>query len=96
MPRATFNPDELDQNVRIEDGVQRTLREHSIAEVSVSVLDACYEVRGAGGGPVESTLQDRCGAICRAVEANFEIRGANVWFHRKRGDLYGGRSGGGA
>lgn len=84
MARVQFDPRELDQNVQLEDGVRSTLEQDTVAEVAVSVIETCYEIRDEDEYAVPSTLEERCSELAHLVGADYQIRGAEVWFRRKR------------
>ena len=64
--------------------MRTTLRSHAIAQVSVSVVEDCYDLFDEDYHRVPGTLEEKCDYISRLVGAEFEVRGENVWFRRVR------------
>jgi hypothetical protein len=85
MARAQFNPGELDQNFKIEDGIRRTLSSDPTASVRVSVIELCYDALDADGSRIPTaTLNDKCQQIANALGVDYSIRETLVVFRRTR------------
>jgi hypothetical protein len=84
MPRAKFDMAEVDGNLKIEDGVRRTLTNHSIARVPAKGIEKVYDLFDEQAPSEQLSLREKCRAIAEASGADyFEIRGPEVWFRKK-------------
>jgi hypothetical protein len=84
MARAKFAGNELDRNIQIEDAVKETLRVHQEAEVSAAFIASAYDLLDKNVNVVEGTLEEKCGAIAKAANAAFAVRGETVVFRRRQ------------
>ena len=82
MPRVRFDGRELDGNFKIQDGVIRTLKTASIARVDVLGIEKVYDLPDANQADGQASLEEKCRAIAMDADADFEVRGKEVWFSR--------------
>ncbi len=84
MPRAKFDLAEVDGNLKIEDGVRRTLTNHLIARVPAEGIEKEYDLFDEQTPSEQLSLREKCLAIAEASGADcFEIKGSEVWFRKK-------------
>jgi hypothetical protein len=84
MPRVKFDVAEVDGNLKIEDGVRRTLTIHSVARVPAKGIEEVYDLFDQQAPSKQLSLLEKCRAIAEAAGADcFEIRQPEVWFRKK-------------
>jgi hypothetical protein len=84
VARVKYNGRELDQNLQIEDGIRKTLRQSSRASICASVIDTAYELFDDDFYRVEGTLAEKCEVIAEIVGAQFSVAGDQVIFENTR------------
>lgn len=80
MARVTYNADEADQNFQIEDGIRGTLKDHAVATTDPKYIEDCYELLDDDMNPMAGDLNAKCKAICKAIDATYELKGDEAQF----------------
>jgi hypothetical protein len=84
MPRAKFDSAEVDGNLKIEDGVRRTLNSSSIARVTAKAIETVYDLHNEQFPSEQQSLDEKCRVIAEKTGADYrEFRGIEVWFRKK-------------
>ena len=85
MARVYYDSGELEPNAQIEEGIRNTLKDHSVATAEPDHIAKCYDLLDENLEITGGDLLAKCMAICKAIDAECEVKNGKVHFRKPRG-----------